>query len=76
MCYVLDPEVVPNGSANPPFFMYTYLNETYGLKVVRIDKHKVNGNNVEKQCQALNVNYHALTLDTGLEIQVSLIWLK
>ncbi len=73
MCYVLAPTVVSDADANPPSFTYTLGSNV--LKVVRINK-KINGKKVEKECQALSDNYHALKMDNDLEIRVRLIWLE
>ncbi len=64
--------VVSDANPNPMSFTYTLGSNV--LKVVRIDT-KIRGNNVEKNCQALNQNYHALRMDNDLQIQVNFIML-
>ncbi len=59
-------------NANPTSFTYTFGSDV--LKVVRIDT-KIRGNNVEKNCQALNPNYHALRMDNNVQFQVNFIML-
>ncbi len=61
--------MVGDASADPPSFTYASGNDK--LKVVRIDN-KITGENIEAECQALNPNYHELTMDSQLQFDVSI----
>ncbi len=60
--------MVGDDSASPPSFTYTSGYDV--LKVVRIDT-KIGGEKVEAECQALNANYHELSMDNQLQYNVS-----
>ena len=60
--------MVGDASASPPSFTYTSGYDV--LKVVRIDT-KITGEIIEDECQALNSNYHELSMDNQLQYDVS-----
>ncbi len=62
------PSVVGDASASPRSFTYTSGYDV--LKVVRIDT-KITGENIEDEWQALNSNYHELSMDNQLQYDVS-----
>ncbi len=55
---------------DPPSF--TYVSGSYNLKVVRIDTKITSGEDIETECQALNPNYHEITMDSN-EFKVSTV---
>ncbi len=70
LCILVDP--TPTLEGNPddqPYPSFTYTSGFDKLKVVRVDT-KIEGSNIENECQALNANYHELTMDDQTQYEV------
>ena len=63
------------GNANDqPYPSFTHTSGFDQLKVVRVDKNikGIEGDDIESECQALNANYHELTMDDQIQYEVKI----